>query len=238
MLVKFIDICAIPNSSIYQPIAFTCFNEPGMLSGFPSLSYTISPITGCPSLFIRPFSLTSKAIALASLVDLVFRLILYAIKKSLTPMAVAPDFLLNSFPKSGFQSLPLIFFLRPSYSPDLTFAKFLLLSSLAAFSYKYIGIFNSSETFSANFSAYGTSSSIVILETGIKGQTSVAPNLGCSPLCLDISIFSLAVFIALNAAATTESGSPTNVITVLFVACPGSTFSRCTPLVLEMASDI
>ena len=36
-----------------------------------------------------------------------------------------------------------------------------------------------------------------ILETGIKGQTSVAPNRGCSPLCLVISSFSLATFIPL-----------------------------------------
>ena len=75
-----------------------------MFSGFPFLSYTISPMTGWPFLFILPFSLTSKAIALASLVDFVFKLILYAIKKSLTPIAVAPDFLLKFFPKSGFQS--------------------------------------------------------------------------------------------------------------------------------------
>ena len=153
ILVRFIDIWAIPNSSIYQPIAFTCFKEPGIVSGFPFLSYTISPITGCPFLLILPFSLTSKAIAFASRVDLVFKFILYAIRKSLTPIAVAPDFLLNELPKSGFHSLLFIFLFRPSYSPDLTFAKFLLLSSLAACSYKYIGIFNSSETFFANFSA-------------------------------------------------------------------------------------
>jgi hypothetical protein len=37
------------------------------------------------------------------------------------------------------------------------------------------------------------------LETGIKGQTSVAPILGCAPLCFDISISSDALNIALNA---------------------------------------
>ena len=77
-----------------------------------------------------------------------------------------------------------------------------------------------------------------MLETGINGHTSVAPNLGCSPLCLVISIFSLATFIALKAALITESGSPTKVITVLFVALPGSTFKRWTPFVLEIESEI
>ena len=93
-------------------------------------------MTGWPFLFILPFSLTSKAIALASLVDFVFKLILYAIKKSLTPIAVAPDFLLKFFPKSGFQSFFDIFSSSPSYSPNLTFARFLRFSSFAAYSYK------------------------------------------------------------------------------------------------------
>jgi hypothetical protein len=39
-----------------------------------------------------------------------------------------------------------------------------------------------SDTILPNFSAYGIISFKEILETGIKGQTSVAPNLGCSPL--------------------------------------------------------
>ncbi|SUZ94063.1 uncharacterized protein METZ01_LOCUS46917 [marine metagenome] len=33
-------------------------------------------------------------------------------------------------------------------------------------------------------------------------------------------------------------GSPTNVITVLFVAFPGSTFNKLTPLVFEIAVEI
>ena len=134
IFVRFIEICVIPNSSIYQPIALTCFKEPGMVSGLPFLSYTMSPITGWPFLFILPFSLTSNAIAFANLVDFVFKLILYAIKKSLTPIAVAPDFLLKLFPKSGFHSFLDIFSFNPSYSPDLTLAKFFLFSSLAAYS--------------------------------------------------------------------------------------------------------
>jgi hypothetical protein len=43
---------------------------------------------------------------------------------------------------------------------------------------------------------------------------------------------------ALKAALITESGSPTKVITVLFVALPGSTFKRCTPFVLDIESEI
>ena len=61
-----------------------------------------------PSLEIRPFSLMSNAIAFALLVDVVFKLILYATKKSRAEIAVAPDFAIDSLnsagPKSGFQS--------------------------------------------------------------------------------------------------------------------------------------
>jgi glutamate formiminotransferase/formiminotetrahydrofolate cyclodeaminase len=57
---------------------------------------------------------------------------LNTIKKSLTPIAVAPDFLLKPFPKSGFHSFLKIFSFKPSYSPDLTFDRFFLFSSFAA----------------------------------------------------------------------------------------------------------
>ena len=33
MLVRFIDICATPYSSINQPIALTLFNVPGIITG-------------------------------------------------------------------------------------------------------------------------------------------------------------------------------------------------------------
>ena len=64
---------------------------------------------------------------------------------------------------------------------------------------------------------------------GTKGHTSVAPNLGCSPVCLLISMSSLAFLMSLNAASITCSGSPTKVITVLFVAFPGSISKSFTP---------
>ena len=64
---------------------------------------------------------------------------------------------------------------------------------------------------------------------GTKGQTSVAPKRGCSPICLLISISSDAFFINLKAASMTFFGSPTKVITVLLVAFPGSTSSNFTP---------
>ena len=66
-------------------------------------------------------------------------------------------------------------------------------------------------------------------EIGINGQTSTAPILGCSPECLLISINSLALEINMNAASTMISASPTKVITVLFVAFPGSTFNNLIP---------
>ncbi len=93
-------------------------------------------------------------------------------------------------------------------------------------------------TRSASFRASTIVSSIEILATGTSGQTSVAPNRGCSPWCLLMSITWAAFFIPLNAASTTASGSPTNVTTVLFVAFPGSTSSSLMPSTLSMASVI
>ena len=87
----------------------------------------------------------SKAIAFALLVDVVFRLILYAIKKSLAPIAVAPVFLivLNSAgPKSGTHLGSFNLFFKPSYSPSLMLAKFFLYFFSAECSYKNVGIFS------------------------------------------------------------------------------------------------
>jgi len=105
-------------------MAFTLLSVPGIFI-FSPFSFIIS----------RPFSLTSKAIALARLVDVVFKFTLNATRKSLAPTAVAPDFLLKTAgPKSGFHSGPASFFSRPSYSPDLQAARFLRSSLKAAFS--------------------------------------------------------------------------------------------------------
>ena len=57
------------------------------------MSFNILPFNFPPSLLILPASLKSNAIALALLVDVVLRFILYAIRKSLAAIAVAPDFL-------------------------------------------------------------------------------------------------------------------------------------------------
>ena len=75
-------------------------------------------------------------------------------------------------------------------------------------------------------------------EIGINGQTSTAPILGCSPKCFRISISSLALEINLNAASTIISASPTNVITVLLVAFPGSTFNNLIPGYFSTVSTI
>ena len=72
-----------------------------------------------------------------------------------------------------------------------------------------------------------------MFEIGTNGHTSVAPILGCSPLCSLISINFCAFLINRNAASTTSFGSPTNVITVLLVAFPGSTLSSLTPLTVS-----
>jgi hypothetical protein len=74
--VKLYEICAIPYSLIYQPIPLTDLNNPGVLSGFPSLSFMIFPDNTFPSLLILPASLISNATALAFLVEVVLRLIL------------------------------------------------------------------------------------------------------------------------------------------------------------------
>ena len=93
---------------------------------FPSINFTL------------PFSRMSKAIALARLVEVEFKLTLYAIRKSLAEIAVTPECFIFSLyfigPKSGFQLASDNFFSKPSYSPDLTVAKFFLSSLVAAFS--------------------------------------------------------------------------------------------------------
>ncbi len=101
----------------------------------PFSSFRIFPVTLFPSLAGRPFSLTSYAIALARLTEVVLRFTLNATRKSLAPTAVAPDLSLNSEgPKSGFHPGSSSFFLSPSYSPDLQLARFLLSGLVAAFS--------------------------------------------------------------------------------------------------------
>ena len=106
-------------------MAFTLFNVPGSLIFFPSTSIFL------------PASRTSKAMALARRVDVVLRLILYATKKSLAPITVAPRLASNSAgPKSGFHCGSFIFLKKPSYSPARITDKLFLLVSGCAASYK------------------------------------------------------------------------------------------------------
>jgi len=102
----------------------------------PFSSFIIFPDNESPSLFILPASRMSKATAFALLVEVVFKLMLYATKKSRAEIAVAPDFstdLLNSAgPKSGFQSGSTNYLDKPSYSPFRQFAKFSRFFSFAA----------------------------------------------------------------------------------------------------------
>ena len=76
MFVRFIEIWAIPYSSMYQPMPLTHFSEPGIQTGFPSASLTTGPVSGSPSRFWRPFSRTSKATAFARRLEVVLRLML------------------------------------------------------------------------------------------------------------------------------------------------------------------
>ena len=70
---------------------------------------------------------------------------------------------------------------------------------------------------------------MLTFEIGTKGQTSVAPILGCSPLCLFISISSILFLIPKKADFITSSGGPTIVTTVLLVSFPISTSKSVTP---------
>ena len=45
MLVKLMEICATPYSSINQPIAFTDFNKPASHKGFPAASFIVFPFS-------------------------------------------------------------------------------------------------------------------------------------------------------------------------------------------------
>ena len=69
MFVRFIEICAIPYSSINQPIAFTLFNKPGSRTSAPLASNTFFPFSS----FTRPFSRRSNATELARRVEVVFK---------------------------------------------------------------------------------------------------------------------------------------------------------------------
>ena len=73
-LVMFIDTWAIPYSSINQPMAFVAFSVPGCIMVLPSASFSGFPVRSPPSRTGRPFSRTSKAMALARRVLVVFRL--------------------------------------------------------------------------------------------------------------------------------------------------------------------
>ena len=70
ILVRLMDICATPYSSINQPMAFTLFSRPGSHMASPLSFFAILPLA---SFFCLPFSLISNATALARRVDVVFR---------------------------------------------------------------------------------------------------------------------------------------------------------------------
>ncbi|CUO69357.1 Uncharacterised protein [Alistipes finegoldii] len=121
MSVMFIDTCAMPYSSMNQPIAFVAGSVPGCMTGLPAASFTTLPVMGLPSRTGRPFSRTSNAMALARRVEVVLRLKFTAIRKSRAPTVVAPVRATPSSngraPKSGAVSLCASFSGNASYSP-------------------------------------------------------------------------------------------------------------------------
>lgn len=68
----------MPYSSIYHPIALTDFTKRLLCERVHhfNVTRTISPVIGSPMRTTRPASLTSNAMELARLTDVVFRLIL------------------------------------------------------------------------------------------------------------------------------------------------------------------
>ena len=123
------ETCAMPYSSMNQPIAFVAFRVPGIISVFPFSSFNGLPVILFPSLIGRPFSRTSNAIALARRVEVVFKLKLTAIRKSRAPTVVQPVRATPSSnglaPKSGAFSGQLNFSGKASYSPARHTARFL-----------------------------------------------------------------------------------------------------------------
>ena len=113
MSVMFMDTCAMPYSSMYQPMALVPLSVPG--------------IQPSPEGFLRPFSRTSKATALARRVEVVFRLKFTATRKFRAPTLVAPALATVSFqapPKSGLRAGSAIFSGSASYSPSRHTARF------------------------------------------------------------------------------------------------------------------
>ena len=72
MSVRLSDTWAMPYSSMNQPTPLVAFRLPGSITVLPSSSFTGEPVSG-GSRLIRPFSRTSKAMALARRVDVVLR---------------------------------------------------------------------------------------------------------------------------------------------------------------------
>ena len=136
MSVMFIETCAMPYSSMNQPMAFVAGSVPGCITGFPAASFTTRPVIGLPSRTGRPFSRTSKAMALARRVEVVFRLKFTAIRKSRAPTVVAPVRATPSSkgraPKSGADSVCASFSGKASYSPARHTARFFRSGAKAA----------------------------------------------------------------------------------------------------------
>ena len=121
---------------MYQPIALQPLSVPGSHTGWPFSSLITLPVRLPPSRFLRPFSLTSKATAMARRVEVVLRLKFTAMRKFLAPTFMAPllaTVSLYSFgPKSGARRGSAIFSGRASYSPARQTARFFLSGLKAA----------------------------------------------------------------------------------------------------------
>ena len=126
----------------------------------------------------------------------------------------------------------------PSYSPLRISGSLTLCSLRADSAYRYTGRSNISDTASAYLSDRDIQVSIVAPSSGIKGTTSTAPILACSPRCVLISINSIATAVLVTAASSTDSGGPTIVTTVRLKSWPMSTSKIETPSTEFMESVI
>ncbi len=105
-----------------------------MYSGFPSAPIILFPFL---SVLTTPLVLIFPEISDAMFLSFVFKLILYASKISLHPVAVAPLFGTNTgLPKSGLKEGFLNFSSSASYSPFLISGSLTLSGFVADFAYK------------------------------------------------------------------------------------------------------
>ena len=194
MFVRFIETCAIPYSSTYQPMAFTCFNIPGMRTGSPFSSSTFLPVGLPSSVLTRPFSRTSNATELARRTDFGVQVHIVGDEE----IARADHGRAGAFIEHRRSEIRL-----PSGLFDLLKESFVFAGAndgevrprricAPLFRKDKRGFSTRRRRVCLSDFAQAIASSQLTLLTGMNGQTSVAPIRGCAPFCFRMSISSAA----------------------------------------------